>query len=80
MGEFTDKKVLITGAAGVFGAWITQAFAKKGADLFLSDLRVDDLCRQVTELGPLDHQPLVHQDDVTDPASLAQLVADVKKH
>ena len=47
MGEFTDKKVLITGAAGVFGAWITQAFAKKGAALFLSDLRVDDLCRQV---------------------------------
>ena len=80
MGEFTDKKVLITGAAGVFGAWITQAFAKKGAALFLSDLRVDDLCRQVTELGSLDHEPLVHQDDATDQASLAQLVADVKKH
>lgn len=80
MGEFADKKVLITGAAGVFGAWITQAFAREGAALFLTDLRADDLRAQVAGLGPLMHKPVVHQDDATDDASLAQLVADVKAH
>ena len=79
MGEFSDKKVLITGAAGVFGAWITQAFAREGAALFLTDFRAGELRNQVSELGVQKHKAIIHQDDATNDASLAKLVADVKE-
>lgn len=39
--EFFGKRVLITGAAGVIGGWIADAFACRGADLFLTDRRVE---------------------------------------
>ena len=37
--EFQDKRILITGAAGVFGRWIAARFAREGARLCLSDNR-----------------------------------------
>ncbi|MFE6073728.1 SDR family NAD(P)-dependent oxidoreductase [Paenibacillus sp. NPDC057886] len=40
---FAGKKVVITGAAGVFGQWIAQAYAAEGASLYLSDIREDAL-------------------------------------
>lgn len=36
--EFVEKNVVVTGAAGVVGGWIADAFARSGARLFLSDL------------------------------------------
>jgi len=51
MSEFTGRKVLITGAAGVFGHWILEAFLKAGADIICSDIRVDALRQQVASLG-----------------------------
>jgi 3-oxoacyl-[acyl-carrier protein] reductase len=80
MSEFANKKVLITGAAGVFGNWIAQAFAKEGARLFLTDFRLDALREQVKELSPQSENPIVHQDDSTDDASLSKLVVDVREH
>src|SRR5215510_8230846 len=37
--EFSGRKVVLTGACGVFGHWIAAAFAKAGARLCLSDMR-----------------------------------------
>ena len=39
--RFSGKKVLVTGACGVFGGWIAEAFAREGATLCLSDNRAD---------------------------------------
>jgi NAD(P)-dependent dehydrogenase (short-subunit alcohol dehydrogenase family) len=33
MSDFTGKRVVITGAAGIFGGWIAAAFARAGATL-----------------------------------------------
>ncbi|HEX3787153.1 MAG TPA: SDR family oxidoreductase [Pseudonocardiaceae bacterium] len=41
--EYDGVKVVVTGAAGVFGTWLAEAFAAAGADLLLSDARPDDL-------------------------------------
>lgn len=35
--SFQGTRVLITGAAGIYGRWIAQAFAREGAELFLTD-------------------------------------------
>jgi 3-oxoacyl-[acyl-carrier protein] reductase len=35
--EFSGKKVMITGAAGVLGTWLSKAFSETGADLWLVD-------------------------------------------
>jgi 3-oxoacyl-[acyl-carrier protein] reductase len=35
--EFADKSVVITGAAGIYGAQLTEDFAAAGARLFLTD-------------------------------------------
>ena len=36
---FTGKKVVVTGAAGIFGRWIAEAFLREGADVCLSDIK-----------------------------------------
>ena len=33
--DFTKKKVIITGASGIFGSWISKTFSEAGADLWL---------------------------------------------
>lgn len=50
-GEFTGKRVVITGAAGLFGTWIAEAFHAEGADLLLSDSRPEQLAELATRLG-----------------------------
>ena len=40
--EFKDAVVVITGAAGIFGRWIAEHFAREGAKLCLSDVRPDE--------------------------------------
>jgi NAD(P)-dependent dehydrogenase (short-subunit alcohol dehydrogenase family) len=41
--EFTDRTVLVTGAAGNLGRAVAEAFAKRGANLVLLDLRREAL-------------------------------------
>ncbi len=41
--QFAGKRVLITGAAGVVGGWLAEAFAAAGAKLYLTDGRSDQL-------------------------------------
>lgn len=78
-GAFKDKKVVITGAAGIYGGWIAAAFAREGARLCLSDFRRDLLDGVVDRLGLDRATTLLHGTELTDAASirdLAQLVAD----
>jgi len=78
MSEFKDKKVLITGAAGIFGNWIARAFAREGASLFLTDARLDALQQQTADLGLSPDRLHLHRDDLTDDASIAALIAAVR--
>ena len=70
--EFNGKKVLITGAAGVFGRWIVQAFDQAGADLLLSDL---DGAALEAFADTLSKKPLTHVTDLRDEASINELLA-----
>lgn len=49
--EFAGARVVVTGAAGVFGSWLADAFAATGADLLLSDVREDELAALASRVG-----------------------------
>ncbi|MBB4349983.1 SDR family NAD(P)-dependent oxidoreductase [Aliirhizobium cellulosilyticum] len=49
--EFADKKVIVTGACGIIGGWITKAFAEAGAQLCLTDHRAEALAATVGIYG-----------------------------
>ena len=64
-----------TGACGVIGRWIAEAFADAGARLALSDHRADALADVATGLPGDGH--LTHATELTDADSIAALVAAV---
>ncbi|PWV95632.1 3-oxoacyl-[acyl-carrier protein] reductase [Hoeflea marina] len=76
--QFADKTVVITGAAGVFGRWIAAHFAAEGATLCLSDRRGDALEAVVGELGLDADNTLRHVTELTDHASLLELIELVR--
>jgi 3-oxoacyl-[acyl-carrier protein] reductase len=49
--EFSGSRVVVTGAAGIFGTWIAEAFAAAGAELFLTDARADEVEAVANRLG-----------------------------
>lgn len=49
--ELTGARVVITGAAGIFGGWLAEAFANAGADLLLTDSRADELSTVAKRYG-----------------------------
>jgi 3-oxoacyl-[acyl-carrier protein] reductase len=69
--RFAGKRVVVTGAAGVFGSWIAQAFAREGAAVCLSDQRSDAAGKVAAALPGTGH--IVHQTELTDAASVAAL-------
>jgi 3-oxoacyl-[acyl-carrier protein] reductase len=71
--EYTGARVVVTGAAGVMGTWIAEAFAAAGADLLLTDVRADEVGRLAARLGARQLAA-----DVSDPAGLAELGAAVR--
>ena len=76
--EFVGKGVVITGAAGVFGRWITAAFAREGARLCLSDKRIEELDKLVDELGLDRATTILHQTELTEEASILDLTKQVR--
>ncbi|MCA9838843.1 MAG: glucose 1-dehydrogenase [Trueperaceae bacterium] len=75
--EFKDQVVVITGAAGVFGSWIAQAFAEVGARLCLSDIRQDKLESLKQSLDLADDRVLLHKTDLRSSDSILALVKAV---
>lgn len=78
--DFTDKKVVITGACGVFGRRFVKAFAAAGARLCLCDQRSADL-QQLAAAMQLDaERVLVHAVELCDADSIDDLVNTVARY
>ena len=66
------KRVVITGAGGVIGRWLAQAFAEAGASLCLTDADIAPLAG--LPLGP---EGFTHPADLRDAAAIEALAAEV---
>lgn len=77
-GDLSGKRVVITGAAGVHGAWIAEAFAAQGSRLLLSDVRASELGSLARRLGALAGEVIEHVTDLTDEVSIADLVQIIR--
>ena len=75
--DFRGKRVVVTGAAGIYGGWIAAAFARAGAILCLSDMRGDLLAGVVERLGLDPATTLCHGTELTDSSSIRELAARV---
>ncbi len=69
MADFSGKRVVVTGAAGIFGGWIATAFAQAGASLCLSDIRRDALDALAERTGAR----LLHGTDLREEGSIEEL-------
>jgi len=49
--EFEGKRVVLTGACGIIGTWIAEAFGTAGAELLLCDNRAEPLAELAGRLG-----------------------------
>jgi 3-oxoacyl-[acyl-carrier protein] reductase len=77
--EFSGKKVVVTGAAGIFGRWITEAFLREGAHVCLSDMRAD-ASREIVASANARAQTIVHATELTDAGSIDDLCMTVERH
>ncbi|MEM9197546.1 MAG: SDR family NAD(P)-dependent oxidoreductase [Pseudomonadota bacterium] len=75
MSRFAEKTVLITGAAGGFGALAAESFASEGARLVLSDLDATGLAALADRLTAAGHSVVQEAGSVADPALSHRLVA-----
>ena len=71
MADFTDKVVMITGAASGFGALAATEFAKAGAKLMLSDVNAEGLASVAQQLESLGAEVLAEPLSVTDDEAMA---------
>lgn len=76
--RFKDRVVVVTGAAGVFGRWITEAFWREGARVVLADARAEAAEAVVEANGIAADRAMVHQVELTDEASIRNLAAAVE--
>jgi 3-oxoacyl-[acyl-carrier protein] reductase len=77
--DFKDKTVVVTGAAGVFGRWITEAFWREGARVVLADNRQALANSVVAENRIAPERAMVIETDLTSEASILALAATVVK-
>ncbi len=75
--EFKDRRVLITGAAGLSGRWFAEAFAAEGARLCLSDNRAEALAETVRDLKLDPARTLTHATELMSEASILELAGVV---
>lgn len=73
--RFQDRKVVITGAAGVYGRELAAAFAAEGATLFLTDAR-----SPAAPPGLPPHRAILHAADLTQDDALDAMVAAATAH
>jgi 3-oxoacyl-[acyl-carrier protein] reductase len=76
-GSFSGKRVVITGAAGVHGSELSEAFAREGATLFLSDRREAELKSAADRLGDRGADVFTHVTELQDGESIADLIGAV---
>jgi 3-oxoacyl-[acyl-carrier protein] reductase len=74
--DLAGKHVLVTGACGVIGRWITQAFAEVGAQLCLTDLHQSELDAQAQRVD-IGQDGFTCAANLTDEVSIDALVAEV---
>lgn len=79
MFDFSQRVIVITGAAGNLGTAAAQAFQRAGARLVLVDHRADRLPRLFPELAGSPDHFLATGVDVDDPASVAAMTAEAVK-
>jgi 3-oxoacyl-[acyl-carrier protein] reductase len=77
-GEFLGRCVVVTGACGVYGRRILEAFAREGARICLTDRDAGEL-RGVAAGIRLPEGSFAHAADLTDDASMATLLDAVGK-
>ena len=72
--NFTDKTVIVTGAAGAIGRGVAAAFARAGAEVFITDLTQDSVDSAVNEIntGQISCRGLAA--DVTNPRQVKDVV------
>jgi 3-oxoacyl-[acyl-carrier protein] reductase len=70
--EYAGARVVITGACGIIGTWIAEAFAAAGAQLLLTDARAEPLGQLAGRLGAT-----AVAADLTDDGQLAALTAAI---
>jgi len=75
--EFAGRKIVVTGAVGVYGSALSRAFAAAGAVLCLSDLRADALAALARELDLPPARLITHATDLACDESIASLIATV---
>ncbi|MCX8998421.1 SDR family oxidoreductase [Rhizobiaceae bacterium BDR2-2] len=73
--EFNGRKVVVTGAGGIIGGWIAEAFAKEGAQVCLTDRSEDRLEALRASLPGNGHFILAA--DLTDAGSMTALAGAV---
>lgn len=76
--EFKGQRVLITGAAGVIGRWIAEAFAAQRAELLLSDIRQNALDLIAGELRSEGAEVRCHYTDLRKEESILEMVGVMK--
>jgi 3-oxoacyl-[acyl-carrier protein] reductase len=75
--EFKDKIVVVTGAAGVFGRWITEAFWREGARVVLCDNRKAAADAVVEANGIDPDRAMVVETDLMSESSIVALAETV---
>jgi 3-oxoacyl-[acyl-carrier protein] reductase len=75
----TGRRVVVTGAAGVYGTWIAEAFAAEGARLLLVDFREAPLAALAGSLKKSAAQVLTFVCDLRDPAAAEAIAGLVRE-
>ncbi len=76
--DFTGQGVVVTGALGIYGTWIADAFARAGATLCLTDRDAARLDARLAASGAAAGS-FAHPANLTDDAALAGLLAAVSE-
>ncbi|HYF55800.1 MAG TPA: SDR family oxidoreductase [Salinarimonas sp.] len=79
MNSFSDlkgRRAVVTGACGVIGRWLVETLHDAGCDICVTDTSIAQLEALVSEMG-LSRGSFAHAADLTDEASIIDLVAEV---